>query len=255
MPFPETADIETASDDYASRFAGPAGEWMLSVQEGIALSMLGRDRGATVLDVGGGHGQLAHPLSREGFDVTVLGSDESCRNRVAGIVASGRCRFLVGNVVDLPFAHNEFDHVIAFRLLPHCGLWPELIGEMCRVAGRSVVVDYPTTRSLNAAAPALFGAKKRIEGNTRNWRMFSDAEIRREFAQRGFTVERRVPQFFLPMVLHRALRCATTSRALEAMCRSVGLTRALGSPVIVQAAPSTPRRQQGSSHAGLPVSR
>ena len=30
-PFPETADIHTSSDEYATRFSGPAGEWMLAV--------------------------------------------------------------------------------------------------------------------------------------------------------------------------------------------------------------------------------
>ena len=30
--FPETADVETSSDDYARRFAGPVGEWFLERQ-------------------------------------------------------------------------------------------------------------------------------------------------------------------------------------------------------------------------------
>ncbi len=30
-PFPETADIHTSTDEYAGRFAGAWGEWMLGV--------------------------------------------------------------------------------------------------------------------------------------------------------------------------------------------------------------------------------
>ena len=40
-----------------------------------------------MLDVGGGHGQLAIPLCRAGYRVTVLGSDASCRRRLEALVA------------------------------------------------------------------------------------------------------------------------------------------------------------------------
>ncbi|NEO49979.1 MAG: class I SAM-dependent methyltransferase, partial [Moorea sp. SIO4A3] len=56
--FPETADIETSSEDYASRFAGEIGAWLLKVQEDATLKMLTPYPKATILDVGGGHGQL-----------------------------------------------------------------------------------------------------------------------------------------------------------------------------------------------------
>ena len=55
----ETADIETSSDGYAARFAGPVGEWMLEIQETITVALLPKTPSATILDVGGGHGQLA----------------------------------------------------------------------------------------------------------------------------------------------------------------------------------------------------
>jgi 2-polyprenyl-3-methyl-5-hydroxy-6-metoxy-1,4-benzoquinol methylase len=40
---------------------------MLAVQEQITLRMMRRFEDATVLDVGGGHGQLAVPLCRDGW--------------------------------------------------------------------------------------------------------------------------------------------------------------------------------------------
>lgn len=230
----ETADIETSSDDYAARFSGAVGEWFLAVQEGITVSMLAGCPGVSVLDVGGGHGQLAGPLCRRGFPVTVLGSDESCRRRIDGLVESGACRFVTGNVLELPFPDQSFDVVMSFRLLPHCEAWPTLIRELSRVARRSVIVDYPTSQGLNAIAPALFGAKKKLEGNTREWRMFRHAEVDDAFSGSGFALKRRAPQFFLPMVLHRALRCRGLSAGMEAICRGLGLTGLWGSPVIAE---------------------
>jgi len=234
----ETADIESSSDAYATRFAGPAGRWMLEVQERITLGFL-RDRpGAGILDVGGGHGQLAVPLCREGYRVTVLGSDASCRHRVSEIVDAGSCAFVVGDVIDLPFDDRSFDTVISFRLVTHCRRWPKLIDELCRVARDSVIVDYPTSQSLNCIAPALFKAKKKLEGNTRTWALFKHAEVHGEFARNGYGLRRQEAQFFLPMVLHRALKCRTVSAALEGFCRLAGLSRRWGSPVIVEMARS-----------------
>lgn len=231
-PAPETADIETSSDAYAARFAGPVGTWMLDVQERLALSLLNPGHPLSVVDVGGGHGQLARPLCRAGFRVTVVGSDLSCRHRIADLVAGGACAFQTGSVVALPLADRSFDYAMAFRLLPHCAAWPVLIAELCRVARTRVVVDYPTSQGLNAVAPALFGAKKRLEGNTRTWTCFRHRDIESAFARSGFIPAARRPQFFLPMVLHRAMKCRGLSQALERMCAAAGLTRRWGSPVI-----------------------
>jgi len=232
---PETADIETASDGYAARFAGPVGAWLLAVQERITLSLLPEPiTSREVLDVGGGHGQLAHPLCKRGVRVTVLGSDESCQKRIGDVIAAGQCRFTTGTVVALPFADRSFGVTLSFRLLPHCTAWPVLIRELCRTAGHSVIVDYPVKAGFNALAPALFGAKKKMEGNTRNWRMFTHAEVDAEFVKNGFTLQRREGQFFLPMVLHRIMKCPGLSAAVEAPFKVLGLTRRWGSPVIAR---------------------
>lgn len=236
-PFPETADIHTSSDEYATRFSGPAGEWMLAVQEQMTLRLMRPFPDASVLDVGGGHGQLAVPLCRAGWRVTVLGSDESCRHRIQSIVDSGACRFRVGDVVRLPFPDNSFDVALSFRLLTHCERWPELVRELCRVARQAVIVDYPTGQSLNAVAPALFGAKKKFEKNTRTWALFRHRQVIDEFAKNGFVPAETKKQFFLPMVLHRMLKSRAASAALEALCRALGLTRLWGSPVIVRMEP------------------
>jgi len=247
--FPETADIETSSDDYASRFSGPAGEWMLDMQASIAIAMLKAPPVASVLDVGGGHGQLAIPLCRGGYAVTVLGSSESCRKRISEIADSGKCTFMVGNVIELPFSDRSFDTVVSFRMLTHCSRWPKLIDELCRVAKHSVIVDYPTGQSLNRIAPMLFKAKRKLEGNTRTWTLFRHAEVLREFENHGFALQRKEAQFFLPMVLHRTLNCRRLSILLESFCRLMCLTRLWGSPVIIKLVRTENNFAQNKRHA------
>lgn len=233
--FPETADIETSNDDYATRFRDATGAWMLAVQSRLTRRLLAKTPRGTLLDVGGGHGQLAYPLADDGWRVEVLGSALSCAHRLAVLLDAGRCTFTVGNVIALPYPDRHFDAVIAFRMLTHCGRWEELVAELCRVSRGPVIVDYPTSQSVNAIAPALFGAKKKIERNTRTWRLFRHREVSEAFASAGFRVVARRKQFSLPMVLHRALRCAALSRVAEGACRVCGMTALLGSPVILRA--------------------
>ena len=237
----ETADIETSSDDYAARFSGPVGTWMLGVQERAVRELLGPPGGQTLLDVGGGHAQLAGPLAHAGWRVTVQGSDPICARRLGPLLASGTVRFFVGDILALPFPDRSFDAVVSVRLLPHCERWPALVAELCRVARRAVIVDYPTSESINRIAPALFGAKKRIEKNTRTFTLFTHRQVEEAFSSRGFTPAGRRAQFFLPMVIHRALHCRPCSAALEAICRGAGLTRRWGSPVIFKARPADTR--------------
>ena len=232
--FPETADIETSSDKYAKRFSGQAGEWMLHVQEQTTLSLISNVTPGKALDVGGGHGQITIPLCREGYNVTVIGSHASCAKRIEDTIKEGKCTFQVGNVIRLPFEDNSFPLVVAFRLLTHCEAWPTLVAELCRVSSQTVVVDYPTSQSLNCIAPALFKAKKRIEGNTRTWSLFKHREVKDAFDRNGFVQARKDAQFFLPMVLHRTMRCRTLSAAAEGICRTLGLTNLWGSPIIVE---------------------
>jgi 2-polyprenyl-3-methyl-5-hydroxy-6-metoxy-1,4-benzoquinol methylase len=226
------ADIETSSEDYARRFAGPVGAWMLKLQEDIVTSLLAATPAATILDVGGGHGQLAAPLCARGSNVTVHGSDSLCAKGIQPLLQTGACRFITGNFLDLPCADKSFDVALCFRLLTHCDEWRALVRELCRVAKHRVIIDYPATQSVNAIAPMLFSAKKKLEGNTRTWRSFTHAEIKEAFVRHGFALTGLHKQFFLPMALHRALRLAPLSALLERACRLIGLTRAYGSPVI-----------------------
>jgi SAM-dependent methyltransferase len=230
----ETADIETSSEGYARRFSGPVGEYFLGVQAAAVLRLLAPWPGARVLDVGGGHAQLAPSLVAHGHRVTVVGSDEVCRERLDRALPSGSFEFRAADLLGLPFPDRSFDAVLAFRLLAHVERWPELVGELCRVADRALLVDYSDTRSFNALYGPLFDWKRRIEGNTRTFITFRPGEVIAECARHGLgrpAVER---EFFVPMVVHRALGRAGLSRAVEKASAALGLTRALGSPVILR---------------------
>lgn len=225
-------DVETASDGYASRFSGAVGAWFLQVQERAMLRMLRSWPGARVLEVGGGHGQVTAALVRAGYRVTVHGSDERCRARIQPLLQAGACEFKAGPLLSLPFADGSFDAVIALRLLAHMPTWPALVGELTRVARTAVFVDYPPVRSFNCLVPWLFERKRLAEGNTRPFLTFRDQDMDAAFTRHGFRLAGAHREFFWPMVVHRRLGQAALSRALEAPCRAVGLTRWLGSPVI-----------------------
>jgi ubiquinone/menaquinone biosynthesis C-methylase UbiE len=232
----EDADIGTSSEDYARRFTGAVGRWFIETQTRVTLSVLGAlPVGASVLDVGGGHAQIAPPLIEAGYEVTVVGSDPSCSARLRPWLVDRRCRFQVADLRALPFPDASFDAVVCLRLLPHSVSWTRLIGELCRVALRSVVIDYPSTRSVNIVSSHLFEMKRGIELNTRRFRTFSPQQIRSAFADHGFIVRSEQPQFILPMVLHRLSNRPVVSKIAELPGRFLGLTRWFGSPIIVRA--------------------
>jgi ubiquinone/menaquinone biosynthesis C-methylase UbiE len=227
-------DVETASEDYARRFAGEVGRYFLDVQAETVLDLLTPWPRARVLEVGGGHAQLAGSLIGRDFQVTVTGSEEACRERLDRNLPPGSFEFQVCEAASLPFPDRSFDAVLAVRLLTHLEGWRETLTEMCRVAGKAVIVDYPDTRSFNRLYSPFFAWKKAVEGNTRTFHCFSPREVIDECARHGFgrPVVRR--QFFVPMVVHRAAGQAGVSRVLERASRVLGLTRAFGSPVLLR---------------------
>ena len=236
-PFPETADIETSSEAYARRFSGQIGEWFINVQQDASLCMLAPHKRATILDVGGGHGQLTGALIRNDHPITVLGSAEICKARIQDLIDNRRCSFKVGNILDLPFDDKHFDVVISYRLLAHVNQWQEFISELCRVAKKAVIIDYPEIRSLNAFAPYLFDYKKNVEGNTRPYSTFRESDLLQVFESIGFVRKNKFPEFFLPMVFHRKLNSLGISKSLEAIFRFLGMTSLFGSPIILKLIP------------------
>ena len=137
----------------------------------------GRSRARASSTSAAGTASSRRPLAEAGHDVTVVGSREACRARVQRLVDGGRVRFQAADLLRLPFGARAFDVALAFRLLPHVARWRELVAELCRVASRAVIVDYPTRRSINAVAAPLFGAEEARRGR--------HAAVRRLRGRRG----------------------------------------------------------------------
>ena len=213
------------------------GRWLLEEQTRLTLlALAGLPRGASILDVGGGHAQVTPPLLEAGYELTVVGSDRKCADRLTPWVSSGQCRFHVADLQQLPYRDIEFDAVVCYRLMAHSVNWRSLVGELCRVSAQRVVLDYPSLQSINRVSDRLFGMKQRVEGGTaRRFALFTRAEVRDAFSGSGFTVREELPEFLWPIALHRLSRSARVARSLEWPGRVLGLTPRWGSPVIVRA--------------------
>ena len=110
-------------------------------------------------------------------------------------------------------------------LLQRCAAFPKTV----------VIFDYPDIRSFNFLNNILFSTKKRIEGNTRTFRLFKRKEITEVLRKNNFGQITFKPQFFVPMVAHRVLNSVIISTILESIFIRIGITYLFGSPIIVRA--------------------
>ncbi len=228
----QAPDIHSSTDEYAARFAGEVGKWFLDVQLKGTFHALGEEDVDTILDVGGGHGQTAAGLLDRGVRLEILGSDESCSRRLEPFRDNPNFSFTTGKLTGLPYENGSFDVSLSYRMMTHLDDWQGLVRELCRVATRLVIVDYPTFRSANVLSEVLFAVKKKVEKNTRQYHVFHEAEVIEEFRRCGYALCSRYPQFFLPMALHRAHKNRKLAELLEGAARTTGLSSLFASPVI-----------------------
>jgi SAM-dependent methyltransferase len=227
-------DVETSSEQYAQRFSGDAGSYLLRVQDDGLRTLFEHarsgDRILSALDVGGGHGQLIEALLDICNDVTILGSNQLCAQRLLNGPYAEKVAYRSAELLALPYDDRSIDLVTSIRLLAHMTHWHVLIAELCRVAARYVIVDYPTLMGVNALSLAAFPLKRAIERDTRVYRSFWPFQINRIFIRHGFRRCVVYKQFTAPMALHRLLG-AHMVRPEEAM-RRIGMTRLIGNPVL-----------------------
>jgi len=226
-------DTVTASEDYALRFSGDAGAYLLSVQAQSIAAMVdvypAIGAGAKILDHAGTHGQLAELLEQRGYLRTVSASKIDLVDR-----SQAHSPKIVGKLDAMPVADKSFDAVVTVRLLAHVDDLDSAVREMCRLAQKTVIVDYPSMRSINFFSRWLFKYKKRIERDTRQFVSVSDRHLDRIFAEHGFKLVARQQQFAIPMALHRALGDSKVLRFVERTARAIGITRLIGNPVVAR---------------------
>lgn len=224
-------DQESSTRAYAARFSGAVGHWLLAVQDEATRVCLEGVRGA-VLEPGGAHGQNIAVLKALGLRHEILSSPGCTREMIQTALDAGTVTLSEGSFEHFPQGNRSVEVVLSYRMLAHIRDWPRYLAEMCRVADRRVVVDYPTLRSFNILTESLYKLKKGVEQNTRPYRIFAEAELVKAFAEQGFKPVHRVGQFFWPMALHRGLGKPGLSKALETTAGAVGLRHLFGSPVI-----------------------
>lgn len=224
-------DLVSSSDLYTRRFRGPAGDWLLERQSAILRDLIRPWPSASVLDIGGGHAQVARPLLADGHRLRVRASSPDALGQIRHL-DSDLLSTETGPLTALPHADRSFDVVTSIRMLAHIGHWERLVAEMCRVARHAVIFEFPTQRAGNLFGDRLFALKKRVEGDTRRYRLFRHEEVRAHLAAQGFVPGQAVGQFVLPMVVHRVLKRPGLSSFLERGLSAPG-GAAIATPVIL----------------------
>ena len=231
------ADPATARTFDKQRFGGPIGELIASEQSEVLSNFVGRVQGRTILDVGTGTGRAALLFAAGGAKVTAIDASEEmlavARKRAAA--QSFAVKFMNGDAHALDFGDRAFDVVVSLRVLMHTPRWRACVAELCRVADRLVIIDYPSRRS-PASLQALFRrALNRFGARTQAYRVFSDREIADALSGSGFRVRSLHRQFVLPIAFHKLHRSRRLALGLEAQLDRLGLLKIFGSPVTLVA--------------------
>ena len=230
-------DVASSTTAYAKRFRGSVGEFFLNVQESEVLRRIADQKSESVLDVGGGHGQLAMAFAESGLAVTVTGSESRCEERLREAMSTDDFTFVESGLFPLPFEDRSFDAATSFRTMSHLPDWPRLLAELCRVARDVVLIDFAEKSWASRYAGIVLKAKRTVEKDTRSYLTQSLQEVDDAFRANGYRIEHVFRQFAIPMAIHRLLRVGRITSAVENTCRAIGLTQRIGGPLIVTAVP------------------
>ena len=213
----EDADVETSSEGYARRFAGPVGRFFLERQAEATLDLLRPFPGASVLDVGGGHGQVTGPLVAAGHAVTRPRQRRLLRGARARVDGARGARASSPAICwprRSPTARSTSSSPTA--CCPTCAAGRSWWRRSAASPACAVVRGLPDAAQRQRARPTSSSASRRESRGTRAPSPCSPTrEVERAFASHGFLPTGRRPQFFFPMALHRGLRSAPLARGLE----------------------------------------
>jgi 2-polyprenyl-3-methyl-5-hydroxy-6-metoxy-1,4-benzoquinol methylase len=231
------ADPAIAQTFDDSRFGGPIGDLVAEEQARILTTGIGDIQDRLVLDVGTGTGRAALLLARRGARVTGLDASEAML-----AVARQRARehnaavtFVTGDAHALDFPDRAFDTAVSLRVLMHTPEWRVCLAELCRVANRLVVVDYPARLSVASIQAGARRVASAFGVRTQPYRVFTERNIVDALAQSGFQVRSVHRLFVLPIAFHKAIGSRRFTLASEAILQRLGLLHVLGSPVTIVA--------------------
>ncbi len=231
------ADPGTARTFDDRRFGGPIGALVAGTQARVLTNMVGRIHERPILDVGTGTGRAALLFARGGARVTGVDASEQmlaiARQRAG---AEGlKAAFQIGDAHDLDFPDRAFDVAVSLRLLMHTPKWRRCVEELCRVADRLVIVDYPSAASAalieSMARHVLHAAGVRTEP----YQVFRHRTIADAFEGCGFRIRSVHRLFVLPIALHKAIGSRRLTEAAEALLDRAHLLNTFGSPVTLVA--------------------
>jgi len=231
------ADPAMAQSFDKRRFGGPIGELVADTQARVLANMVGRIQDRRVLDVGTGTGRAALILAAGGAKVTAVDASEEmlaiARQRAAEQLLG--VAFQKGDAHALDFADGSFDAVVSLRMLMHTPEWERCVAELCRVAVRLVIVDYPSATSV-ALFESLARRGMHAAGmTTEPYRVFTRSAIAKAFDRNGFRIRSVHRQFVLPIAFHKAIGSRRFTLWSENLLDRGGLLKPFGSPVTLVA--------------------
>jgi SAM-dependent methyltransferase len=231
------SDPATAQSFDERRFGGPIGQLVASDQARVIAAFVGPPSGRSVLDVGTGTGRAAILMARAGARVTAVDPSEHMLAAARRHAAEEHLAidFKVGDAHQLQFGTRAFDVVISLRVLMHTASWRGSLAELCRVADKLVIVDYPSAMSFAAFHAVSRRVAYALGAKTEPYRVLSDRAVARQLARHGFRVRAVHRQFFLPIAVHKAIGAPGFSTASRRLFERLGLLRLFGSPVTLVA--------------------
>ena len=231
------ADPETARTFDARRFSGPIGELIASTQARVLANLIGTIRHRVILDVGTGTGRAALLLARDGAHVTAVDAsiEMLAVARRRATEEGAPVRFLVGDAHALDFPDRSFDVALSLRVIMHTPQWRQCIAELCRVAERLVIVDYPSAHSFAALESMARRVTHAVGFKTEPYCVFTDRTIAAAFATHGFRIRSVHRQFVLPIAFHKAIGSRRFTIAAETFLARIGVLGFFGSPITLVA--------------------
>jgi hypothetical protein len=117
----------------------------------------------------------------------------------------------------------------------HVPDWQRALGELCRVAGRLVIVDYPSARSVARIESSARRIAHAMGVRTEPYRVLSYRAVVEAFGRHGFQPRSVHRQFVLPTAAHKAIGSRRFTLWSEDLLDRAGLLKLFGSPVTLVA--------------------